>query len=373
MNTTLQLACDLIARQSVTPEDAGCQQLLAERLSALGFTVEHMPFGEVSNLWAEIGSNGPLLVFAGHTDVVPTGDETEWQSPPFTASERDGYLYGRGAADMKSSLAAMVTACEAFLASRQPRGRIGFLITSDEEGVAINGTRKVMETLLQRGVQIDYCVVGEPSSTEQLGDVVKIGRRGSLSGRLTVEGVEGHVAYPHLASNPIHTALPALAALAAEQWDQGNEAFPPTSFQISNIHAGVGANNVIPGEMLVDFNLRFSTESNAKGLRERIEAILDKHQVQYAIDWHLSGEPFLTRSGELLDATSAAIRKVTGLDTERSTAGGTSDGRFIAPTGAQLLELGPVNASIHKVNERVRIEDLEKLSAIYQEILSGLL
>lgn len=373
MSDTLELARQLINRASVTPEDAGCQALLAERLSALGFRIEHMPFAEVSNLWAEIGSHGPLLVFAGHTDVVPPGPEANWRSEPFLATEADGYLYGRGAADMKSSLAAMVTACERFLANNQPQGRIGFLITSDEEGVAVNGTRKVMERLLQRGVQIDYCVVGEPSSSEALGDVIKVGRRGSLSARLTVRGIEGHVAYPHLASNPIHLALPALTRLVSEQWDNGNEEFPPTSLQISNFHAGVGANNVIPGQLTVDFNLRYSTELDAATIKQRVADILDTANMDYALDWHLSGEPFLTRPGELRSAMLAAIRSVTGREAECSTAGGTSDGRFIAPTGAQVAELGPCNATIHKVNECIRIADLEPLSEIYEQIIARLL
>ncbi|MFN3162078.1 MAG: succinyl-diaminopimelate desuccinylase [Pseudohongiellaceae bacterium] len=373
MTATLELTRALINRASVTPEDAGCQTLLGDRLSALGFRVEHLPFAEVSNLWAEIGSHGPLLVFAGHTDVVPPGPESDWQSDPFTATEKDGFLYGRGAADMKSSLAAMVTACERFLAGRQPKGRIGFLITSDEEGVATHGTREVMTTLLQRGVQIDYCVVGEPSSSEELGDVIKVGRRGSLSARLSVYGVEGHVAYPHLASNPIHLALPALTALTREQWDAGNAEFPPTSLQISNIHGGVGANNVIPGKLILDLNLRYSTELDAATIKQRVTAILDAAELQYELDWHLSGEPFLTHPGELRTAMLDAIREVTGRNADCSTAGGTSDGRFIAPTGAQVAELGPCNATIHKVNERVRISDLEPLSEIYQQIISRLL
>lgn len=373
MNSTLELTRQLIEKQSVTPEDAGCQTLLAEKLRALGFRVEHLPFGDVDNLWAEIGDHGPLLVFAGHTDVVPPGPVEAWSSPPFEATERDGFLYGRGAADMKSSLAAMITACETFLVQRQPRGRIGFLITSDEEGSATDGTRKVMQTLLERGVQIDYCLVGEPSSSEQLGDVVKIGRRGSLGAKLVIEGTAGHVAYPHLASNPIHLALPALAAITAEQWDQGNEAFPATTLQISNIHAGVGATNVIPGSLEVDLNLRYSTELDAATIKQRLEAILDSFSLHYRIDWNLSGEPFLTRGGELVDAVAAAINRITGLTTELSTAGGTSDGRFIAPTGAQLVELGPCNATIHKVDERVRIAELEPLAAIYREVIDTLL
>jgi len=373
MTSTLDLTQALINRASITPEDAGCQALLGERLAALGFTVEHLPFGEVSNLWAEIGDRGPLLVFAGHTDVVPPGPESEWHSDPFSATEVDGYLYGRGTADMKSSLAAMITACERFLAQRQPQGRIGFLITSDEEGVATHGTREVMNTLLKRGVQIDYCVVGEPSSSETLGDVIKVGRRGSLSARLTVHGVAGHVAYPHLASNPIHLALPALTALSRETWDNGNAEFPPTSLQISNIHAGVGANNVIPGQLQVDLNLRFSTELDAATIKQRVVAILDAGDLHYDLDWQLSGEPFLTHPGELRTAMVTAIKDVTGRETECSTAGGTSDGRFIAPTGAQVAELGPCNATIHKVNERVRIADLEPLSEIYEKIIAQLL
>lgn len=373
MTATLNLTRELINRASVTPEDAGCQDLLAERLSALGFKIEHLPFAEVRNLWAEIGSHGPLLVFAGHTDVVPPGPESDWQTDPFTATETDGYLYGRGAADMKSSLAAMVTACERFLAQRQPNGRIGFLITSDEEGVATHGTREVMNTLVKRGVQIDYCVVGEPSSSEALGDVIKVGRRGSLSAKLTVHGIEGHVAYPHLASNPIHLAMPALTELCREAWDSGNAEFPPTSLQISNIHGGVGANNVIPGQLTVDLNLRYSTELDAAAIKRRVTAILDNAGLQYDLQWHLSGEPFLTHPGELRTAMLAAIKEVTGRDAECSTAGGTSDGRFIAPTGAQVAELGPCNATIHKVNERVRIADLEPLSEIYEQIIARLL
>ncbi len=373
MSATVELARQLIARPSVTPSDEGCQSIIAARLEAIGFRIEAMPFGDVENLWAEYGDNGPLFVFAGHTDVVPAGPLTDWQSEPFAPQERDGFLYGRGAADMKSSLAAMVTACERLLAKRQLNGRIGFLITSDEEGVAINGTRKVMSCLLERGVQIDYCLVGEPSSTEQLGDVVKIGRRGSLSGNLEILGTRGHVAYPHLADNAIHRGIPALQALLGLEWDQGNDVFPPTSLQISNVRAGEGANNVIPGRFEIEFNLRYSTEIDAATIKQRVSDALDDQNVHYKLDWHLSGEPFLTRSPELIDAVSAGIKAVTGLETELSTAGGTSDGRFIAPTGAQVVELGPVNATIHKVNECVRIADLEPLSAIYESVLEQLL
>ncbi|MEX2468740.1 MAG: succinyl-diaminopimelate desuccinylase, partial [Pseudohongiellaceae bacterium] len=364
MTDTLALARSLIERASVTPEDGGCQDIIGARLETLGFRVERMPFGAVSNLWAEIGTHGPLLVFAGHTDVVPAGDPAEWDSDPFQASERDGYLYGRGAADMKSSLAAMVTAAERFCARGQPAGRLGFLITSDEEGVAVDGTVRVMQTLLERAVQIDYCVVGEPSSSATLGDTIKVGRRGSLSGRLRFLGSKGHVAYPQLADNAVHGGLSALNELIVLEWDRGNAYFPPTSLQISNVRAGVGAGNVIPGRMEVDFNLRFSTETDAATIRQRVGELLDRHGYRYEIDWQLSGEPFLTRAPELIAAATESIADITGVTTESSTAGGTSDGRFIAPTGAQVVELGPVNATIHKVNERVRIADLEPLSQI---------
>ena len=371
---TFDLACALIRRASVTPDDAGCQQLMGERLRAAGFRCETLRFGDVDNLWAVRGEDGPLLCFAGHTDVVPTGPLAHWQSPPFEPVVRDGLLYGRGAADMKGSLAAMVTACERFTASHPDhRGRIAFLITSDEEGPAVNGTVKVVEWLQARNTAIDWCVVGEPSSSEQLGDVIKNGRRGSLNGKLTVQGVQGHVAYPQLAKNPIHLAAPALAALAAEVWDQGNAFFPATSFQISNIQAGTGANNVIPGELQALINFRFSTELTAVEIRSRTEAILAAHGLDYHIEWSLSGTPFLTARGELVEAAQASIREVTGLTPELSTAGGTSDGRFIAPTGAQVVELGPVNATIHKVNEHVRAADLDTLSAIYEGIIGRLL
>ncbi len=371
---TLELTLDLIRRPSVTPADADCQATMIRRLEAIGFRVERLRFGDVDNFWARRGDSGPVLAFAGHTDVVPTGPATDWASDPFAPEIRDGMLYGRGAADMKGSLAAMVVACERFVAKHpEHHGSIAFLITSDEEGVAINGTVKVVETLEARQEKITWCLVGEPSSSKQVGDVVKNGRRGSLNGILTVQGVQGHVAYPHLADNPIHRAAPALAELAAEVWDHGNDFFPATSFQISNISAGTGANNVIPGEMKVVFNFRFSTEVTEMQLRQRTEAILDKHGLKYRLDWSLSGHPFLTARGELVEAAQAAIRETTGLETELSTSGGTSDGRFIAPTGAQVLELGPVNATIHKVNECVRVEDLEILTRLYEGILVRLL
>lgn len=374
MERTLELTCELIRRASVTPEDAGCQELMMARLEAIGFTCVPLQFGEVKNFWAVRGHSGPLLVFAGHTDVVPTGPESAWDSAPFSPELRDGLLYGRGAADMKGSLAAMIIACEDFVAAHPDHpGRIGFLITADEEGPAHDGTIKVVEYLQQRGEQIDWCLVGEPSSSEQLGDVLKNGRRGSLGAILTVRGVQGHIAYPQLADNPIHRALPALHALSCQVWDQGNGFFPATSLQISNINSGTGASNVIPGELTVMFNFRFSTEVTAAALRHRTEAILNAHQLDYAIDWQLSGEPFLTASGDLVSAAVETIRAVTGLETELSTAGGTSDGRFIAPTGAQVLELGPVNATIHKRNECVRAVDLPRLAELYRGILQRLL
>ena len=371
---TLQLALDLISRASVTPDDQGCQPLMMERLRKLGFEIENLRFADVDNFWARRNSQGPLLVFAGHTDVVPTGPVEQWDIHPFKPEIRDGILYGRGAADMKGSLAAMVTACENFITAHpEHRGSIGFLITSDEEGPSINGTVKVVEHLQARNEKIDMCLVGEPSSTHKLGDVIKNGRRGSLSGNLSILGKQGHVAYPQLAENPIHTAAPALAELAATEWDQGNDFFPATSFQISNINAGTGANNVIPGECDVMFNLRFSTEVTDEQLKQRVEAILDKHQLNYRLEWVLSGQPFLTPEGELVEATCRAIREICGYDTELSTAGGTSDGRFIAPTGAQVLELGPLNATIHQVNEQVRADDLVTLSKIYQRMMEHLL
>ncbi len=374
LSPTLDLAIDLIQRPSVTPEDEGCQALMMARLAAIGFHCEPLRFGEVDNFWAVRGDEGPLLCFAGHTDVVPTGPESDWQTPPFEPEISGGMLRGRGAADMKGSLAAMVTACERFVSEHPDhRGRIAFLITSDEEGPAKNGTVKVVEWLESQGEKIDWCVVGEPSSTDAVGDVIKNGRRGSLGAVLKVRGIQGHVAYPHLAKNPIHLAAPALAELAAEQWDEGNDFFPATSFQISNINGGTGATNVIPGELEVVFNFRFSTELTADILQQRTEAILEKHGLDYALEWNLSGQPFLTSEGPLVEAAQNAIRRVTGRDTVLSTAGGTSDGRFIAPTGAQVVELGPVNATIHKVDECVNAEDLNQLSAMYQAMMDDLL
>lgn len=374
MSDTLSLAEELIRRPSVTPDDQGCQQVMAERLQRIGFRIEAMPFGEVQNLWARRGEQGPVFAFAGHTDVVPTGPVDQWHSDPFQPTIRDGYLYGRGAADMKGSLAAMVTACERFVAAHpEHRGSIALLITSDEEGPSVNGTVKVVEKLQQRNEAIDWCLVGEPTSTDSVGDVIKNGRRGSLNGRLTVKGQQGHVAYPHLADNPLHRFAPAMAELCAQKWDQGNEFFPPTTFQISNLHTGTGAENVIPGEVDVMFNFRFSTESTEQELRQRVHEILDRHGLDYDLQWRLSGHPFLTDRGELVDAMCGAIKEVAGIDTELSTAGGTSDGRFIAPTGAQVVELGPVNATIHKRNECVRVADLDLLSAMYEGILVRLL
>lgn len=372
MSDTLEFAKQLIKLPSVTPDDHGCQQIIAEHLDKLGFVTESLPYEEVSNLWAVKGESGPLFVFAGHTDVVPAGSVEEWSFDPFTPTEHDGFLYGRGSADMKSSLAAMLVATERFLAKNSFNGRLAFLITSDEEGAGIYGTRKVIETLSARGIQIDYCVVGEPSSSDTLGDTIKIGRRGSLSGKLKIIGIHGHVAYPQLASNPILNSLPALAEISRIDWCAGNNSFPPSSFQISNIHAGTGANNVIPGSMTIDFNIRYSTELDAETIKQRIESVLNDASLDYQLDWHLSGEPFLTTETGLIDLVSASVESVTGSVPERSTAGGTSDGRFIAPTGAQLVEIGPCNATIHKINERVRIDDLERLTAIYQTILEKL-
>jgi succinyl-diaminopimelate desuccinylase len=374
MEKTLALACELISRPSVTPEDAGCQALMMEQLDDLGFSCTPLRFGDVDNFWAERGESGPILVFAGHTDVVPPGPEDQWLYPPFEPTLVDGSLYGRGAADMKGSLAAMLVACEEFVAAHPDHpGRIGFLITSDEEGIAINGTVKVMEYLQQQGKTIDWCLVGEPSSSNRLGDVIKNGRRGSLGAKLTIRGVQGHIAYPHLADNPIHRSLPALQALTGELWDEGNEFFPPTSMQISNIGGGTGATNVIPGTLELQFNFRFSTQVTEAQLRERTEAILDAHELEYELKWALSGQPFLTGSGALVEATLASIDAETGQAAELSTAGGTSDGRFIAPAGAQLVELGPINASIHKINEVVLADDLPRLAAIYRGIIERLL
>ncbi len=371
---SLDLAIQLLSIDSVTPDDKGCQTLMCERLGKLGFACETLQFGEVTNLWARRGTEGPLLVFAGHTDVVPTGPLERWDSDPFQPEIRDGYMYARGAADMKSSLACMVTACERFIEQHpNHQGSIAFLITSDEEGPAVDGTVKVIETLEQRGEKIDWALVGEPSSTNRVGDVVKNGRRGSLGARLVVHGIQGHVAYPHLAENPIHMVAPAMADLSTTEWDQGNDFFPPTTFQVSNIHAGTGATNVIPGEVEIIFNLRFSTCLSADVIKQRVEQALDDHQLDYDIEWNLSGQPFLTPDGALVEATQQAIKTVTGEDTELSTAGGTSDGRFIAPTGAQVVELGPVNASIHKINEHIKVDEIDTLSAIYEQVLKNLL
>ncbi|MET4161870.1 succinyl-diaminopimelate desuccinylase [Marinobacterium sp. MBR-111] len=371
---TLDLAMELISRRSVTPEDDGCQELMISRLEKLGFRIERLPFEEVTNLWARRGDSGPLFCFAGHTDVVPSGPEEQWQFPPFEPCIEEGYLCGRGAADMKGSIAAFVTAVERFLANHPDhQGSISLLITSDEEGPFINGTTRVIDHLEARNEKIDWCIVGEPSSTEKVGDVIKNGRRGSLSGTLKVRGIQGHVAYPHLVRNPIHEAAPALAELAATVWDEGNEFFPPTSFQISNINAGTGATNVVPGHVDIAFNFRFSTEVTADELKVRVREILDRHGLEWDIDWILSGNPFLTAAGSLVDAARESIRSVMGYETELSTSGGTSDGRFIAPTGAQVLELGPCNATIHKINERVRASDLDDLSHLYENILARLL
>ena len=371
---TIQLAIDLISRPSVTPEDEGCQPVMIERLEKLGFEIEKLRFDEVDNFWARRNTDGPLLVFAGHTDVVPTGPVEKWDVHPFKPEIKDGILYGRGTADMKGSLASMITACESFITEHpEHKGSIGFLITSDEEGPSINSTVKVIQHLEARNEKIDMCLVGEPSSTNKLGDVVKNGRRGSLSGNLTILGKQGHVAYPHLASNPIHSSAAALAELAATEWDQGNDFFPATSFQISNINSGTGANNVIPGDCKLMFNLRFSTEVTEAQLKERVEGILNKHNLKYELEWVLSGHPFITPEGELVEATCKAIKDICGYDTELSTAGGTSDGRFIAPTGAQVLELGPLNATIHQLNEHVKAEDLITLSKIYKRMMEHLL
>jgi succinyl-diaminopimelate desuccinylase len=371
---TLKLASDLIARASITPEDAGCQELLIERLKAIGFECETMIFDDVTNLWARRGATGPVLAFAGHTDVVPPGPLEKWDSDPFTPEIRDGNLYGRGAADMKSSIAAMVTACERFVAEHPDHsGSIALLITSDEEAIAINGTVKVIEALEARGEKMDWALIGEPSSMASVGDVVKNGRRGSIGAKLVINGIQGHVAYPHKVDNPIHRAMPALHELARHQWDQGNRFFPPTSFQISNINSGTGAHNVVPGHAEVLFNLRYSTEIDAKHIIETTRNILDKHELDYDIDWRISGYPFLTPEGALVEAAQQAIKQHTGITTSLETTGGTSDGRFIAPTGAQVLELGPVNESIHKLNEYVNVAQLDQLSEIYQGILENLL
>jgi succinyl-diaminopimelate desuccinylase len=381
MTATVRLTEALIARPSVTPQDHGCQDLMVDRLRAIGFECRTLVFGPdnapVSNLWAiKRGSDraAPTLVFAGHTDVVPTGPMDQWTSPPFVPSYRDGLLYGRGAADMKTSLAAMIVASEEFVAQHpQHQGSIAFLITSDEEGPSVDGTVKVCEWLQQQGERLDACIVGEPTSVKQVGDMIKNGRRGSLSGKLRIKGVQGHIAYPHLAKNPIHLAAPALAELTTIVWDAGNDHFPPTSWQMSNIHAGTGANNVIPGELVIDFNFRFSTESTPEGLQSRVEELLKRHGLDFHIDWTVGGRPFLTRRGPLIDAMAAAIKSVTGVDTELSTTGGTSDGRFIAQICPQVVEFGPVNASIHKIDEHVAVADIEPLKNIYRQTLERLL
>ena len=374
MLNALDLTQELIRRRTVTPEDEGCQALIAQRLSRIGFQCESIQCGAVTNLWARRGTSGPLLCFAGHTDVVPTGPLSEWHSDPFVPSIRDGRLYGRGAADMKSSIAAFIIAVEAFVAERAGHsGSIAFLITSDEEGPSVDGTVRVVERLKARNERIDYCIVGEPSSVNVLGDMIKNGRRGSLSGKLTVRGVQGHIAYPHLVKNPILMLAPALTELGAIQWDAGNEYFPATSFQVSNIHAGTGANNVVPGSLEMDFNFRFSTECTAQSLKERTDEVLRRHGLDYSIDWHLSGSPFLTERGALVAAVQSAIKAVNGVVPELSTSGGTSDGRFIADICPQIVELGPVNASIHKLNEHIDLQALEDLPRIYLGILRTLL
>jgi succinyl-diaminopimelate desuccinylase len=374
MSQTLELTQNLMARRSVTPADEGCQELMMARLAAAGFRVEQLRHGSVENFWARRGAGGPVFCFAGHTDVVPTGPLEEWRTDPFVPSVRDGVLYGRGAADMKSGLAAMVTASEEFVAAHPShKGSIAFLITSDEEGPSVDGTKRVVETLVARNERIDWCVVGEPSSEARIGDTIKVGRRGSFSGRLTVHGVQGHVAYPHLAENPVHTFAPALAELTSRVWDEGTEHFQPTTFQISNFNAGTGAPNVIPGELKARFNLRYSPVQTQERLKETVEGILRKHGVRYTIEWYVSGEPFYTPPGALSDAVGSAIQQVTGSRPKLSTGGGTSDGRFIAPLGAQVVELGVVNATIHKVNESVRVEEIDLLHRMYFNVLRNLL
>ncbi|WP_447879416.1 succinyl-diaminopimelate desuccinylase [Serratia fonticola] len=368
----IELAQQLIKRPSLSPHDEGCQELMIARLKAIGFTVEPMNFGDTQNFWAWRGQ-GSTLAFAGHTDVVPTGDEKNWDNPPFEPVIRDGMLYGRGAADMKGSLAAMVVAAERFVAANpNHQGRLAFLITSDEEASATHGTVKVVEALMARNERLDYCLVGEPSSTERVGDVVKNGRRGSITANLRIHGVQGHVAYPHLADNPVHRAMPALNELVIIEWDQGNEFFPPTSMQIANVQAGTGSNNVIPGEMFVQFNFRFSTELTDTLIKQRVQELLDRHNLNYSIDWWLSGQPFLTSRGALVDAVVNAVEHYAELTPQLLTTGGTSDGRFIAQMGAQVVELGPVNATIHKVNECVHAADLQLLSRMYQRIMEQL-
>ncbi len=374
MNPVIELTAQLVARESITPKDADCQKILCARLQKAGFHIEPLPFGEVTNFWAVRGDTGPLLAFAGHTDVVPPGPLSDWSSPPFTPEIRGGYLYGRGAADMKGGLAAMLTATEQFvLANPNHSGRIAFLITSDEEGPATQGTVKVLEHLANRGEQIDWCIIGEPSASEKTGDTIKNGRRGSLGGHLIIQGSQGHIAYPHLAVNPIHKAAAAINEMTLECWDEGNRYFPATSFQISNIYGGTGAMNVIPGSLELDFNFRYSTQSNAAELSARIEQILNEHALDYELTWTSYGLPFLTEEGLLTQTAVSAVEAVMGYPAALSTSGGTSDGRFIAPTGAQVIELGPNNSTIHRVNERVSVEELLQLTQIYQQIISKLL
>lgn len=374
MSSTLELAQQLISRRSLTPQDEGCLPLIGARLQPLGFKLEMMRCGDVDNLWARRGASSPVVCFAGHTDVVPSGPVEKWHSDPFTPTVRDGMLYGRGASDMKGSLAAFVTSIEKFVAAHPGHnGSIALLLTSDEEGIAVDGTVRVVEALQARGEKLDYCIVGEPTAVNKTGDTIKNGRRGSLSGTLTVKGVQGHIAYPHLVKNPIHLAAPAIAELAATTWDNGNEYFPPTSWQISNIHGGTGATNVVPGTVEILFNFRFSTASTTAGLQSRVHEILDRHRLEYDLQWELSGKPYLTPRGDLVDAVGAAIRQVTGIETELSTSGGTSDGRFIADICPQVLEVGPLNATIHKLNECVAVADLDALSEIYRLTLENLL
>ena len=374
MSQALELTRNLVARPSVTPADEGCQDVMAQRLAARGFEVERLRYGSVENLWARHGSGEPVFCFAGHTDVVPTGPLEEWRTPPFEPTLHEGLLYGRGTADMKSGLAAMTTAAEGFVTAHpRHRGTLAFLITSDEEGPSVDGTKRVIDTLGARGERIDWCLVGEPSSEAVLGDTIKIGRRGSLSGRLTVHGTQGHVAYPHLAENPVHTLAPALAELTSRLWDEGNEHFQPTTFQVSNLNAGTGAPNVIPGELKARFNLRYSPVQTLEGLKRTVEDILRKHHVRYTLEWYLSGEPFFTPRGTLSDAVCAAVAEATGSAPKLSTGGGTSDGRFIATLGAQVVELGVINATIHKVNEHVRAADIDVLEGMYRGVLQRLL
>ena len=373
MSNTLELAKSLISKPSITPDDHGCQAIMIDRLNKIGFEIHPLKFGDVDNFWAVHGDSGPLFAFAGHTDVVPAGDENAWNTKPFEPTIKDGYLYGRGAADMKGGLASMVTATEKFIKENpNHKGRIAFLITSDEEGVAVNGTVKVMDYLKANEQKIDYCLLGEPSSTSSTGDVIKNGRRGSLNGVLKVNGKQGHVAYPHLAKNPIHLVSPALDDLCNQEWDNGNDYFPATSFQISNMHSGDGVTNVIPGDAQVKFNFRYSTETNKENLQKKVHEILDFHNLDYSIEWSHSGYPFLTPKGELVSACVEAIKKTKGIDTELSTSGGTSDGRFIAQEGTQVVELGPVNATIHQINESVLVQDLDDLSEIYYQVLRNI-